>query len=212
MSRAVSRLEAKSKTNPMEIAMKFFTAFTFLAATAALWSGPAAAVDNKIFRMVASSPSCAAGATGRVTVSPQGGVENMHVEVTGLPADTEFDLFIIQVPRAPFGLSWYQGDISTDSKGVGVGDFAGRFSIETFTVAPGAAPAPKIHAADAATNPATPPVHMFHLGLWFASPADALAAGCPGTVTPFNGDHTAGVQVLNTGQFADKNGPLRAVK
>jgi hypothetical protein len=28
-------------------------------------------------------------------------------------------------------------------------------------------------------------------------------------VTPFNGDHTAGVQVLNTSNFPDLAGPLR---
>jgi hypothetical protein len=196
----------------MEFIMKFSTVLMLLAGAAALWSAPATAADNKVFRMVPSSASCLGGATGRVTVSPRGAVENMHVEVTGLPANSNFDFFVIQVPRAPFGLSWYMGDIETDSKGVGVGDFVGRFSIETFNVAPGAVVAPHIHAADAATNPATAPVHMFHLGLWFDSTAAAIAAGCLGTPTPFNGDHTAGVQVLNTSTFADTNGPLRRVQ
>jgi hypothetical protein len=45
----------------------------------------------------------------------------MHVEVTGLSANTDFDLFIIQVPAAPFGLSWYMGDMLTDSKGEAAG-------------------------------------------------------------------------------------------
>jgi hypothetical protein len=36
-----------------------------------------------------------------------------------------------------------------------------------------------------------------------------VAAGCPGATTPFNGDHTAGVQVLNTSNFPDDQGPLR---
>jgi hypothetical protein len=52
---------------------------------------------------------------------------------------------------------------------------------------------------------------MYHLGLWFDSPADALAAGCPATVTPFNGQHNAGIQVLNTSTFMDDHGPLRDV-
>jgi hypothetical protein len=34
-------------------------------------------------------------------------------------------------------------------------------------------------------------------------------AGCSDTVTPFNGDHTAGIQVLSTRNFADDMGPLR---
>jgi len=91
--------------------------------------------------------------------------------------------------------------------------FIGRFNIETFIVAPGVAMAPVVHDdgpfPDADMNPATPPVHTYHLGLWFNSPDDATAAGCPNTVTPFNGDHTAGIQVLNTSNFPDDQGPLR---
>jgi hypothetical protein len=30
-------------------------------------------------------------------------------------------------------------------------------------------------------------------------------------VTPFNGEHNAGIQVLNTSNFADDHGPLRQV-
>jgi len=174
-----------------------------------------AAANNNVFAMVRSSGAVSAGcllnALGRVTISPRGPVENMHVEVTGLPPNTEFDLFVIQLPNAPFGLSWYQGDIETDSTGRGVGDFVGRFSIETFIVAPGSGPAPVVHPVDASSNPATAPVHTLHLGLWFGSAAAAVAAGCPGTVTPFNGDHTAGIQALSTRQFANTNGPLRRI-
>ena len=57
-------------------------------------------------------------------------------------------------------------------------------------------------------NPATPPIQMYHLGLWFNTPAAAAAAGCANTVTPFNGTHNAGIQVLNTGSFPDNAGPL----
>jgi hypothetical protein len=121
--------------------------------------------QNTIFNIVRSSGAVAAGcipnAIGRVTINSLGPVENMHVEVNGLPANTEFDLFVIQLPNAPFGLSWYQGDIETDSNGRGVGDFVGRFSIETFIVAPGVGPAPVVHNVDANPNPATAPVHTF---------------------------------------------------
>jgi len=108
-------------------------------------------------------------------------------------------------------MSWYQGDIETDSTGRGVGDFIGRFSLETFIVAPGVGAAPVVHAVDANMNPATAPVHTFHLGLWFGSPAAAAAAGCPATVTPFNGEHRAGIQALSTRSFPDLNGPLRRI-
>jgi hypothetical protein len=169
------------------------------------------------FRMVRSATAVAAGclpnARAHVLVTSSGPVETMKVHVSGLPASTEFDFFVIQVPNAPFGLSWYQGDIETNSLGVGDGMFVGRFSIETFIVAPGVAPAPVVHPdspfPDAKSNPATAPVHTYHLGLWFNSPTDAAAAGCPGTTTPFNGDHDAGVQALSTQNFPTRHGPLR---
>ncbi len=63
--------------------------------------------------------------------------------MSGLPANTDFDFFSIQVPNAPFGLAWYNGDINTDSRGVGVGHFVARYSVETFIVSPGVAPAPR---------------------------------------------------------------------
>ena len=88
---------------------------------------------------LASFPAVAPNAHGTVTVRSIGPVEIMKVEGEGLPPNTDFDLFVIQVPNAPFGLSWYQGDIETDGQGKGSREFIGRFSVETFIVAPGAA-------------------------------------------------------------------------
>jgi hypothetical protein len=62
---------------------------------------------------------------------------------------------------------------------------------------------------DADANPQTGPIHTFHLGLWFNSPHDAVQTGCPGAVIPFNGEHNAGVQILNTSNYPDDQGPLR---
>jgi hypothetical protein len=92
--------------------------------------------------------------------------ETMTLRAAGLPPNTGFDLFITQVPNAPFGC---RGTRATCSPA---------------TTAP-------------------------HVGFWFNSPADAVKAGCPGTVTPFNGDHTAGVQAMSTRNFDDADGPLR---
>lgn len=168
------------------------------------------------FKMVVSggAANCLPRATARVTVTSLGPVEKMHVDVSGLPPNTDFDFFVIQVPKAPFGLSWYQGDIDTDDHGRGSGDFIGRFSIETFIVSPqpGGAPAQVVHRdgpfPDASSSMAFNPTHTFHLGLWFNSPEDAMNAGCANTVTPFNGEHNAGIQVLNTSNFPDNHGPL----
>ena len=191
--------------------------WALIAAALLVLVAPALALADPInFKLVrstaAKNANCLVDAAGHVEVQSLGPVEMMEMTVRGLPANTEFDVFIIQLPNAPFGLSWYQGDIETDADGVGHAFFFGRFSIETFIVAPGSGVAPQVHnapIADAATNPATAPVHTYHVGVWFNSPTDAAAAGCPASVTPFNGDHNAGIQALSTRKFADDQGPLR---
>ena len=100
------------------------------------------------------------------------------------------------------------------SQGRGHQRVVGIFSIETFTVAPGGAPAPVVFNGpfpNASLNPPYNPIQMYHLGIWFDSPDDARAAGCSPTITPFNGGHNAGIQVFNTSNFADDQGPLRSV-
>jgi hypothetical protein len=177
-----------------------------------------AAVNQTTFHMVRSAASvkanCLNGADAKVTIESQGPVEVMRISAKHLPPNTDFDLFVIQVPNAPFGLSWYQGDLESDSSGHAHGTFIGRFSVETFIVAPGTAPAPVVFSGpfpDASSNPPTNPVQLYHLGLWFNSPKDAAAAGCLGTVTPFNGEHDAGVQALSTQNFPIQAGPLRKI-
>ncbi len=181
--------------------------------------GSAAAASNIRFGMLRSqavvNAGCALNAAARVTINSLGPVEVMHVEATGLPPNAEFDLFVTQLPNAPFGMAWYQGDLESNASGRAIGEFIGRFSRETFIVAPGSGPAPLVHHdapfADASSNPATAPIHTFHVGLWFGTPEVAVAAGCPNTVTPFNGDHTAGIQVLSTRNFGNTTGPLRSL-
>ena len=199
--------------------MKTITNLVLMGLAASLLSASVAA-QNTTFNMVPSAgavaANCIPNAKGRVTINSIGIAEVMHVEASGLPANTDFDAFVIQLPNAPFGLSWYQGDLKTDSTGKGVADFIGRFSIETFIVAPGSGPAPVVFNnppfPDASSNPATGPVHTYHVGLWFNSPTDAATAGCPNTVTPFNGQHNAGIQALSTRNFANLNGPLRKIQ
>jgi len=152
--------------------------------------------------------NCLPDARGSVRISSHGPNQVMDVRVSGLPARDVFPIFVLQLPHGPFGLSSYHGDIQTDEKGNGHARLIGIFSDETFMVAPGVGSAPVLDAADADTNPQTAPIHALHLGLWFDSVADSVAAGCPAAQTPFNGDHTAGPQVLNTTNFADDDGPL----
>jgi len=45
-------------------------------------------------------------------------------------------------------------------------------------------------------------------GTGVSAKEDAAQAGCSDGVTPFNGEHNAGVQVLNMSNFAKEDGPL----
>ena len=169
--------------------------------------------DVTTFEMAVSAGAkgCLPNASATVSIRPAGGVEIMNVTVRGLPPEASFNLFVIQVPKSPIGVAWYQGDIHTDKNGRGRQQFMGRFSVETFNFAFGSAPAPTVFPNDASVNPPFNPIQMYHLGLWFDSFEAAQAAGCPATQTFFNGEHNAGFQVLNTSNFADDHGPLRDV-
>jgi hypothetical protein len=178
----------------------------------------AAATDdytNNTFNMVVSAgaKTCLPNATATVKIRPTGAVDIMEVTADGLPANTNFNFFVIQVPKAQFGVAWYQGDLVTDKHGRARQEFIGRFNIETFSTAQGSAPAPAVFTAgpfpDATINPPFNPIQMYHLGVWFDSVSDAQNAGCPATVTAFSGNHQAGLQVLNTSNFTDDHGPLK---
>jgi hypothetical protein len=154
---------------------------------------------SRFFQMVKSAGAVGclnSTAGGRASITNLGPVQNLHVEVFNFPATTVFTLFVIKTPNAPFVPAWYQGDLTTNEFGNGAVDVTGILSDETFILNPGV--------------PAVP-VELDHLGIWFADPADAVKAGCPATVTPFDGDHNAGIQVLNTSNFPDASGPLLRV-
>jgi hypothetical protein len=178
-------------------------AATVLGGMALLGSHALAASSSIRFALVpgAGIAACLPHASGQVSVQSQGATERMRVEVSGMPPNTDFDLFVIQQPGKPFGISWYQSDLHTNGSGRGSVEVVGRFNVETFSVSPGGA------------TTTFPPTHMYHLGLWFNDPAVPFQLGCePGktapVVTPFNGEQHAGIQVLNTSTFPDAAGPL----
>jgi hypothetical protein len=164
--------------------------------------------------------SCLPDANGLVTLNSLGIVEEMHIQVNFLPPNTDFDVFVIQQPNAPFGLAWYLGDLLTDSSGSGVTDLIGRFQFGTFIVAPGATAAPvtqpKGPFPDKSSNLGTEgPIQLYHVGIWFDSAKEAQKLGCTSslTPTPFNSIHNAGIQVLNSaGATKNKIGPLGQFK
>ena len=45
-----------------------------------------------------------------------------------------------------------------------------------------------------------------------SAPQEAKDAGCPGSVTAFDGDHEAGIQAFSTRNFPNLKGPLGEIK
>jgi hypothetical protein len=182
---------------------------------AALFAAAAFAVTNTSFKMgrseSAETNNCLKKASANVNIRTVRGIQVMDVSLNRMPKNSAFALFVLQEPNAPFGVSWYQGDIDTDSKGQGKARVVGIFSEETFAFSPDSLSAPQVDAPDAKNGPKFAPVHTFHLGVWFSEPGQAKAAGCSGTVTPFDGDHEAGIQALSTKAFT-KLGPLSRIK
>jgi hypothetical protein len=167
----------------------------------------AAAASSFTFNMIPSPgiKACLPKAGGRVTITPSSLNDLMTVSVSGLAPSTDYDLFVIEIPNKPFGISWYQSDLQTDSHGNGSVSVRGVFDKETFSVSP--ANSPTVSFA---------PTHQYHLGLWFNDPNVPFNLGCePGQsspiVTPFNGEQHAGIQVLNTANFPNNAGPLSHV-
>ena len=146
---------------------------------------------------------CLINAGAQVKVVHKGQVEEMTINAHGLPKNTDFDVFVTQLPNAPFGISWYQSDVNVGRNGKGSATVRGIFDAETFSVSPGG-------------TATFPPTHQFHLGLWFNNPRTPFNLGCEPTVanpvvTPFNGEQHAGIQVLNTANFPVNKGPLSRV-
>ena len=175
----------------------------------ALPLGVATAGEKKFeFNMVPSSAAisaCLPQASGEVTIETGDFNDKMEVRVRGLAPNTGYDLFVIEIPHGPFGISWYQSDLQTDEHGRGHAKVRGVFDVETFSVSQAGSPTVSF-----------PPTHQYHLGLWFDDPQVPFDLGCePGrttpSITPFNGDQHAGTQVLNTGNFPDNAGPLSQI-
>jgi hypothetical protein len=167
---------------------------------------PARYGDSFSFKLVPSPgiAACLPHAGGSATITKGKLNETMTVRVHGMPANSGFDLFVIQLPTKPFGVAWYQTDVQANASGSGSATVRGVFSKETFSVSPGG-------------TATFAPTHQYHLGLWFNNPKTPFKLGCePGAtapiVTPFNGEQHAGIQVLNTSQFPAKKGPLSHVK
>ena len=179
-------------------------ALSLTATAGAATHAPASSFSFALDPSSSAISACLPKAAGHATITPGKLNDTMTVTLTGMPANTGFDLFVIQEPAAPFGVAWYQSDIQTNAYGTGSATVRGIFDVETFSVSLGG-------------TATFSPTHQYHLGVWFDSPNVPFNLGCePGatspTVTPFNGTQHAGIQVVNTAEFPVNAGPLSHVK
>lgn len=139
--------------------------------------------------MQTSSPALAAcfpRAEAHVAVdltTDKRGFDTVRVQAEHLRPNTTFTVFFLEKAGAPFGAAEYVGDFTTDQYGGGHNSYR-VIAAEAF-------------AFDNVTHVRK---DLNSVGFWFADPADddeCLGAGSP--VTGFDGDASAGVQMMNSG-------------
>ncbi len=153
--------------------------------------GVAHALEKISFDLVPVNATCLPDATGNVTVLQKEerlGVDTLHLRVRGLPANTDFAVFLTfadAFATPPFGAVEYIGDFTTNA--------AGRGSLKVDAI---------IAEAFVSTLVGTPPTRvradLDHLVFWFADPAQVPACFNFVNPTPFDGDGQAGPAAMSS--------------
>src|SRR4029434_858479 len=177
----------KIKMTQLAVALMLVT----LGLTVPYARGVAHALTTISFHLAPASAgvaSCLSDAKGDVTVLHKEdtlGVDTLHLDVRGLPADTDFAVFLTSADAfatPSFGTVEYIGDFTTNA--------AGNGSLKVDAII-----------AEAFVNtPGTPRVraNLDHLVFWFADPAQAQAACSLTADTPFDGDGHAGPAAMSS--------------
>lgn len=150
----------------------------------------AQALEVTTFDLVPRNAGCLPDAAGKVTVFHKEdslGVDTLHLRVSGLPANTDFAVFLTSADAfatPPFGAVEYVGDFTTNAAGIG--------SLKVDAI---------IAEAFVSTNVGNPPTRvradLDHLVFWFADPTQVPA--CFGSATtPFDGDGNAGPAAMSS--------------
>ena len=157
-----------------------------VAAAPASYNPPPAPVKLQLQTSSPQLAACFPHAKSTVTVdltTDAVGKDKFHIVASGLKPDTDFSVFLIEKAGAPFGAVEYIGDFTTDSYGKAANTF--RLIVEE---------------AFAFNNETQIRKELNSVGFWFADPKDddgCLGAASP--VTQFDGDASAGVQMMNSG-------------
>jgi hypothetical protein len=112
------------------------------------------------------------------------GKDTFTIRAWGLRPGTDFTVFLIQKATPTFGAAEYIGDFTTNKQGRAVNAFT-LIVEEAF-----------------AFNNSTPKsrIDLNSIGFWFADPkGDDTCLGSGSPVTGFDGDASAGVQMMNSG-------------
>ena len=111
------------------------------------------------------------------------GKDTFTIRAHDLKPRTDFTVFLLETPGSPFGAAEYIGDFTTNR----YGQADNRFDLI-------------VEEAFAFNNVTKSRTDLNSVGVWFADPTDddgCLGAASP--VTGFDGDASAGVQMLNSG-------------
>lgn len=146
-------------------------------------AAPVVAVDLR----TSSAPlsRCFPHARSQVTVlltTDSLGKDTFTIRAWGLRRQTDFTVFLIQKATPTFGAAEYIGDFTTNKQGG---------AVNTFTLI--------VEEAFAFNNTTGSRIDLNSIGFWFADPKDDN--GCLGgksPVTGFDGDGSAGVQMMNS--------------
>jgi hypothetical protein len=152
-------------------------------------SGSAHAPPTARVKLAPSSAALAAcfpHAAAKVTVALTTdaiGKDTFTIKASGLKPKTDFTVFLIEKAGAPFGAVEYIGDITTDR----YGRASNRFTLI-------------VEEAFAFDNVTNVRKELNSVGFWFADPKDDDSClGKASPVTRFDGDDSAGVQMMNSG-------------
>jgi len=153
--------------------------------------GVAHALTVISFDLIPVNGTCLQGATAHVTVLHKEdalGVDTLHLDARGLPADTDFAVFLTSADAfasPAFGTTAYIGDFTTNVAGLG--------SLKVDAII-----AEAFVSALAGTPPVRGRTDLDHLVFWFADPAQVPTCFHFSGFTPFDGDGVAGPAAMSS--------------
>ncbi len=151
-------------------------------------------------------PEALKGAKGSALARRLGGVDELTIDVAGLPANARYAAFLTELPTAPFGAVEYVIDFHVDAKGKAT--VTAQTAVFDAFALTGQAAGGKLDA----TATTASRKRLGHVVIWPTDPATTVpffaTHGLPAVTTPFGPDGTAGPAVLSTSNSATATSPF----